>query len=90
MAWNNQDPLYSNYGGDYNDSQFYGADQAAQGDASAYEMFEGSQNTSWEPQSSYGAYYDPNEFQQPSPQPTTAFQPPKTEPSAKGHPQPAG
>ena len=94
MAWNNQDPQYSTYG-DYNDSQFYAPGAAPQGDASAYDMFEESQNASADPyggasdpQASYG-YYDPNAYQQPSPQPP---QQSRVGPSlgVKGHPPQAG
>ncbi len=94
MAWNNKDPQYSTYG-DYNDSQFYGAGPS-QGDASAYDMFEeqnasaGQYASGWDPQATYG-YYDPNAYQQPSPQPPVQPQQPRAGPSStKGHPPPSG
>ena len=71
MAWNKDQ--YSSYG-DYNDAQFYGAN-----DASAYDMYDDTQSQGndpyagqWEAQGSGYGFYDPNTFQQPSPQPPTA------------------
>ena len=72
MAWNKDQ--YSAYG-DYNDAQFYGANGAT-----AYDMFDDSAQGQandpyagqWEAQGSGYGYYDPNSFQQPSPQPPTA------------------
>jgi hypothetical protein len=96
MAWNKPDPQYSTYG-DYNDSQFYAAGAT---DASAYDMFDESQNpvtdpyatsaagSAWDPQSANYGYYDPSAYQHPSPQPP---QQPPMHPrpsSTKGHPPP--
>ena len=88
MAWNNKDP-YSSYG-EYNDAQFYSTVGA---DTSAYEMFDDVQHPandpyagSWEGQTSGYGFYDPNSFQQPSPQPPSQMR----VPTAKSPAQQAG
>lgn len=64
MAWNKDE--HSAYG-DYNDATAYDMyDDAAQGLGN--DPYAGQ----WEAQGSGYGYYDPNSFQQPSPQPPTA------------------
>jgi len=62
----------------------------------SYDMFEeqnasaGQYASGWDPQATYG-YYDPNAYQQPSPQPPVQPQQPRAGPSStKGHPPPSG